>query len=215
MKTAADTLLEIEAVHEGIEKPFKFTSGTLSPVYVDCRKPISYPESLSLLICDLEGRLRDLEFDTIAGGETAGIPYASILAFQMKVPMVYVRKRPKGFGTNAQIEGEFKPSSKVVLIEDLMFDAQSKINFAEALRLAGGEVVACASVFDYGISASKEKLRKAKLSSICLASWEDIFSSPLSDGYFKKYTPDEIRLFLSNPQEWTQDNCPNMRNEDR
>ena len=50
--------------------------------------------------------------DSIAGGETAGIPFAAWIADRLMLPMQYVRKR-KGFGRNAQIEGDFKNGSHI------------------------------------------------------------------------------------------------------
>ena len=50
--------------------------------------------------------------------------------------MVYIRKKPKEFGGNKQIEGYYKNNQKAILIEDLATDGGSKIVFVEALRKA-------------------------------------------------------------------------------
>ena len=81
---AADILLDIEAVHIRPQEPFTFTSGRLSPVYVDCRKIISFPRARARLMdmaVDLLGQQAGFEqFDAVAGGETAGIPFAAWIA---------------------------------------------------------------------------------------------------------------------------------------
>lgn len=90
-------------------------------------------------------------FDAVAGGETAGIPFAAWMAERMGLPMLYVRKKPKGFGRDAQIEGDMVEGARILLVEDLTTDGGSKIRFAEAVRAAGGEVAHTSVVFFYGI----------------------------------------------------------------
>ena len=106
----AKMMLEVKAVHFSQDKPFVFTSGWASPVYIDVRKLISYPRVRSALVDFAAATIvRDVgfeQFDTVAGGETAGIPYAAWIADRLSLPMQYVRKKPKGFGRGAQIEGE-------------------------------------------------------------------------------------------------------------
>src|SRR5207247_1778752 len=108
-ETTAKMLLEVKAVLFFQDRPFVFTSGWASPVYIDCRKLIFYPRIRAQLVDFAVTTLaRDVgfeQFDVVAGGETAGIPYAAWLAERLGLPMQYVRKKPKGFGRNAQIEG--------------------------------------------------------------------------------------------------------------
>src|SRR5207249_3534335 len=107
-----------------------------SPVYIDCRKLISFPR-LRRTLTDFAAStiLRDIGFesiDTVAGGETAGIPYAAWISDALMLPMQYIRKKPKGFGRNAQIEGYLEEGSRTLLVEDLTTDGRSKVNFANA-----------------------------------------------------------------------------------
>ena len=132
-RQVARMLLEIEAVHFRSEPPYKLTSGLASPVYIDCRKLISYPRIRSACMDHACAVLADAagfeRFDAVAGGETAGIPFAAWIAERLGLPMQYVRKKPKGFGRDAQIEGNLKEGEKVLLVEDLATDGGSKINF--------------------------------------------------------------------------------------
>ena len=139
----AKMLLEVEAVRFMEDKPFIFTSGWASPVYTDCRRLISFPRVRQTLI-DFGAAtvFRDVgfeQFDTVVGGETAGIPFAAWMADRLMLPMQYVRKKPKGFGRNAQIEGHLEPGQRVLLVEDLTTDGRSKVNFCNALREAGAD----------------------------------------------------------------------------
>ncbi len=106
----AKMLMEIKAVNFRPEEPYILASGLASPVYIDCRKLISYPRIRGTLMeFAVATLLRDAgfeKFDAIAGGETAGIPFAAWIADKMALPMQYVRKKPKGYGRDAQIEGD-------------------------------------------------------------------------------------------------------------
>ena len=104
---AAKILLDTKSVLFNSREPFVFTSGRISPVYTDCRRLISFPAERTVLMdmgAEILRTALDLEaIDYLAGGETAGIPYAAFLAERTKKPMLYVRKKPKGFGRMAQI----------------------------------------------------------------------------------------------------------------
>src|SRR3954454_1914440 len=140
----AKMLIEVKAILFDAEKPFTFTSGWASPVYVDMRKIISYPRLrnaiLDFAMTTVQHEIGYESIDVVAGGETAGIPFAAWLADRLMLPMQYVRKKPKGFGRNAQIEGHLIEGQRVLLVEDLTTDGRSKVNFAKALRDAGAKV---------------------------------------------------------------------------
>src|SRR5690606_33840608 len=111
------------------------------------------------------------------GGETAGIPFAAWLSERLALPMVYVRKKPKGFGRNAQIEGTFPEGARVLLVEDLATDGGSKLAFIEALRTAGAEVAHCFVVFHYGIfPQSTASLAAQGVALHGLATWWDVLA---------------------------------------
>lgn len=204
----AKMLLEVKAVHFSTDEPFKFTSGWASPVYIDCRKLISYPRvRQTLMDFGASVILRDIGFesiDTIAGGETAGIPFAAWLADRLMLPMQYVRKKPKGFGKRAQIEGDFEEGAKVLLVEDLTTDGRSKIMFCEALRQAGAVVSHTFVVFNYDIfPRTKESLARAGLQLHSLATWWDILNACKEMNYFDSAVLEEVESFLNTPIEWS------------
>ena len=135
-KKIAKMLLDIGCVNINFKKPFMLTSGKLSPVYVDCRKLISFPKEREIIINEMIKQIKQKYKKNIyvAGGETAGIPYAALISQKVKEPMIYIRKQPKGFGKGKLIEGEFKRKSNSILIEDMATDAGSKLHFVKALR---------------------------------------------------------------------------------
>ncbi len=206
--TTARMLLEVKAVLFSDEKPFIFTSGWASPVYIDCRKLIFYPRIRSQLVDFAVATLaRDVgfeQFDVVAGGETAGIPYAAWIAERLALPMQYVRKKPKGFGRNAQIEGLLTEGQRVLLVEDLTTDSRSKINFINALRTAGATVNHCFVLFHYNIfKESVSVLKDIDVDLHALATWWDVLRVAKESGYFETKTLDEVEKFLHAPAEWS------------
>jgi orotate phosphoribosyltransferase len=207
-RTTARMLLEIEAVLFNADKPFIFTSGWASPVYIDCRKLISYPRLRGTLI-DFSAStiLREIGFesiDTVVGGETAGIPFAAWIADALMLPMQYVRKQPKGFGRNAQIEGYMPEGVRALLVEDLTTDGRSKINFCKALRDAGAKVDHVFVIFYYSIFAeSKKILAELDVTLHSLATWWDVLEAAKQLGYFETRTLTEVEKFLHAPAEWS------------
>lgn len=201
-------LLEVQAVHFRADEPFRFTSGWASPVYIDCRKLISYPRVRNTLM-DFAASviLRNIGFeslDAIAGGETAGIPFAAWIADRLSMPMQYVRKKPKGFGRDAQIEGDFREGARIVLVEDLSTDGRSKIRFCEALRAAGLKVEHTFVIFHYDIfPETKDTLKQFGLQMHALATWWDVLKVARDQGYFDAATLREVESFLHNPMEWS------------
>src|SRR6478736_10397287 len=177
----AKMLIEVEAVRFMSDKPFIFTSGWASPVYTDCRRLISFPRVRRTLIdfgvATVERDIGYESLDTIAGGETAGIPFAAWIADALMLPMQYVRKKPKGFGRNAQIEGTLAEGARTLLVEDLTTDGMSKINFCTALRNAGARVDHVFVVFYYSIFAGSDQvLADMGVRQHHLATWWDVLA---------------------------------------
>ena len=202
---AAEILIDIGAVSIRTDAPFTLTSGKKSPVYVDCRKIISFPkERQKLMKMALQVLENTIPFDVIAGGETAGIPFAAWISELMSLPMIYVRKKPKGFGQNKRIEGLVEPNQNILLVEDLATDGGSKMSFVNAIREAGGNCTTCFVIFHYGIfKKSLEQLKAQNVSLIELATWKDILNV-LKERKVPQYKIDSVKNFLSNPDEWTQ-----------
>ena len=207
----ARMLFEIEAVHFMTEKPFMFTSGKASPVYIDCRKIISFPRVRSTLMDFGAAKLaQDIgfeQFDAVAGGETAGIPFAAFIAERLNLPMQYVRKKSKGFGRDARIEGDIKKGQRILLVEDLTTDGGSKLSFAEAIRDAGAEVKHTFVVFYYDIfKDSMKKLNDNDLSLHYLATWWDVLNYAKKTDKFDKKTLFSVEDYLNNPIDWSNNN---------
>ncbi len=212
-RLTARMLLEIEAVHFNAREPFILASGLPSPTYIDCRKLISYPRIRSTLMDFLTVTvMRDAgfeAFDNIAGGETAGIPFSAFVAERMALPMTYVRKKPKGYGRNARIEGAMSEGQRVLLVEDLTTDGGSKLSFVDAIRETGATCAHTAVIFSYGIFSETEKtLGDHGVTLHALCTWWDVLAEAKAQGSFDSETLSEVEAFLTAPRAWQDANKP-------
>ena len=205
----ARMLLEVEAVRFMEEKPFIFTSGLASPVYTDCRRLISFPRVRNALmdfgVATMAREVGFERFDAVAGGETAGIPFAAWMADRLMVPMQYVRKKPKGFGRNALIEGHLVPGQRVLLVEDLATDGGSKVGFCKGLREAGAVVEHAFVVFYYDIFPEGMKvLDDIGLKLHALATWWDVLGVAKDSGRFDAQKLASVEAFMNDPRGWSK-----------
>ena len=205
----ARMLWEIKAVHFNAAQPYKLSSGMASPVYIDCRKLLSFPRIRSTVMDFAASTLlRDAgfeQFDCIAGGETAGIPFAALLADRLGLPMIYVRKQPKGHGRNAQIEGNMPEGSRVLVIEDLTTAGGSMFKFIDAVRAAGGIVDHGIALFFYDIFG-QQRFTDGKVRLHHIATWRNVLAVAKAQKLFDDRTLSEVEAFLDAPLAWSARN---------
>jgi orotate phosphoribosyltransferase len=204
----AKILLEVDAVRFMTDKPFIYTSGWASPVYTDCRRLISFPRVRRTLVdfgvATIQRDVGFEQFDAVAGGETAGIPFAAWMADRLMLPMQYVRKQTKGFGRNAQIEGHLKDGDRVLLVEDMTTDGRSKVNFCKALRSAGASVDHVFVFFFYDIFPEGKKiLGDLGVSLHALATWWDVLAVAKASGRFDNDKLRSVEEFMKDPSGWS------------
>lgn len=205
-RLSARMLLEIKAVHFSAE-PFTYASGLKGPTYIDCRKLISHPrirgtlmDFMAATVCRNAGFEA---FDNIAGGETAGIPFAAMVAERLGLPMSYVRKKPKGYGRNARIEGEMREGQRVLLVEDLTTDGGSKLSFVDAIRETGASCAHTAVIFYYGIfPETTQRLADHGVALHHLCTWWDVLAEAKAQRSFDAATIAEVEAFLHDPRGW-------------
>jgi orotate phosphoribosyltransferase len=207
-EATARIYLDTGAVRFMTDKPFIFTSGWASPVYNDSRWLISFPrERTQLMEFMAETIRRDIgldKIDTVAGGETAGIPFAAWVADRLDKPMQYIRKKPKGFGRGAQIEGKLDDGQRVLLVEDLATDGKSKVNFVKAIRDAGATCEHCIVIFFYDIyPQGKRILGDLGVTLHQLTTWWDVLAVAKASGNFDRGMLAEVERFMNDPAGWS------------
>ena len=208
----AEILLDIKAISFNTKDYFRLASGKCSPVYVDCRRIISFPKARTEIIAMMVDLIRERVgldyFQNIAGGETAGIPFSAFVANEMNLPMTYIRKKPKGYGKNARIEGLLGSGDNTLLVEDLATDGGSKFSFVDAIRQAGGICHYSSVVFYYDIfPEAAQKLQDHGIELLFLTNWEAILNSRNIKSLLSSDEINIVSTFLENPEVWQKNNC--------
>ncbi len=174
---------------------FILASGIKSPIYVDLRVLPSYPESFEAVTDELVKLMKKLKPDVVAGAETAGIPLSTAISLKTKIPMVYVRKKPKDYATREMIEGVFEKGAKVVLIDDMATNAYSKIKFIDGIKNSGGIVKDVVIVLDREQGGS-EALEKEGVKLHCLITLKELLFYMKENDMLEEDKLSEILLYL-------------------
>ena len=200
----AELLLNTKSISINTKNPFTYSSGKIGPTYCDMRRLISLPEERKIIMDYAADLIKPLDMDYLAGGETAGIPYAAFLAERLDLPMLYVRKKPKGHGKMAQIEGHMdKNNPNIILVEDLITIGSSQKVFIDALRQANTKVENSFVIFSYDIYPQKdENLKKMGIQCHALTNWWSVLDLVKSKNFFDTDTISSLENFLNAPNEW-------------
>ena len=206
-RLTARALIQTGSVHFRPDEPFTLASGLPSPTYIDCRRLIGFPRVRSMLMDFMAASVirgaGPEAFDVVAGGETAGIPFAALLAERLALPMAYVRKKPKGYGRGARIEGLVREGDRVLLVEDMTTDGGSKLSFVDGIRDAGAQCAHTAVIFSYGIFPEiDETLGGHGVALHALATWWDVLEAARESDAFDPGTLEGVESFLRDPRAW-------------
>jgi orotate phosphoribosyltransferase len=202
----ARALLQIEAVGFSPYKPIQFKSGILSPVYVDNRRLIYWPQQWRLVVegfRELVNRKR-IQLDVIAGIATGGVPHSSALAYVMQCPSVYVRSESKGHGTQNRIEGGSVSSRRVLLVEDMITTGGSSLSGVIALKSAGALVEDCLTITTYGFREALENFEAAQVRLHPLTDFRTIVQEAERAGQFGAVERAIIEDWLDDPRGWAE-----------
>ncbi|MDI3257576.1 MAG: orotate phosphoribosyltransferase [Kyrpidia sp.] len=203
-RVIAGLLLDIEAVFFRPDEPFIWTSGIRSPIYCDNRLTISYPQVREViagaLVAEIRRRWPDAE--AVAGTATAGIPHAAWVADRLRLPMVYVRSKPKGHGTTGQIEGRLNPGSRTVVVEDLISTGGSALGTVAALRGAGYNPVGVAAVATYEFPEAAAAFTRARIPWFALTDYSTLIELAAERGLVSADQRAVLEEFRADPHHW-------------
>ena len=199
----AAVLLDTGAFLVRPEAPFRLTSGLLAPFYVNCRLILSRHEARSRAAAALAATVPQPGATVIAGGVTAGVPFATLVADRLELPMVYVRAEAKAHGTAGRIEGGSVAGARVHLIEDLISTASSILAFAQALREAGAVVDGVSVLFSRAGESAAQALEDAGLRLTAICDLETLLAVALGRGCIDEQGLGEVRAFLADPEGWS------------
>ncbi len=202
--TLAEKLIQIQALKINVQTPFTWASGWQSPVYCDNRKLLSFPHVRDYVKSELANTIMESfpEAEALAGVATAGIPHATLAADLLKLPLIYVRSKPKGHGLGNQIEGVLTSGQKVVVIEDLVSTGKSSLEAVQALRDAGAEVIGMCALFTYGFPQADEAFEKAGVKLITLSDYPALMEYALSKSLVAATDKEQLAAWRTAPDQW-------------
>ena len=203
-KIFAEKLLKVKAIKLQPTNPFTWASGWKSPFYCDNRKTLSYPDLRSFVKIQTARLIleRFPEAETVAGVATGAIPQGAMVADTLNMPFVYVRSKPKDHGLENLIEGELKPGTKVVVVEDLISTGGSSLKAVEAIRNYGCEVVGMVASYTYGFDVAEKAFKDANVELVTLTNYEAVVAQALATGYIKEEDVELLNQWRKAPSEW-------------
>ncbi len=197
-------LLEINTIKIQPDNPFTWASGWKSPIYCDNRKTLSYPDTRAFIRDCFVDMIKEKypEAEVIAGVATGAIAIGALVADKLGLPFIYVRSKPKGHGLENLIEGDLKPSQKVVVVEDLVSTGISSLKAAEAVNNFGGEVIGMVSIFTYNFPLAKENFKKAGIELTSLSRYQILIDLSLEMGEISKDQVESLMEWREDPANW-------------
>ena len=203
-KLIASKLIEVKAIKLQPNNPFTWASGWKAPIYCDNRKTLSYPQIRSLIKLELARVISETfgDVEAIAGVATGAIAQGALVADLLGLPFVYVRSSPKDHGLENLVEGELKPNSKVVVIEDLISTGGSSLKAAEAIRNFGCEVLGMVAVYTHGFPMAEQNFEKAGAKLATLTDYDQVIEEALRTGYISAENVELLREWRKSPETW-------------
>ena len=200
----AEKLLKISAIKLQPNNPFTWASGWNSPIYTDNRKTLSYPDVRSFIKVEL-CRLIEENFgdaEVIAGVATGAIAQGALVADTLGLPYIYIRSSPKDHGLENLIEGNLKPGQKVVIVEDLVSTGGSSLKAAQAVRNAGGEVIAMGAIFTYEFPVSVKAFKDAGVKLLTISNYSAMIAAAKEIGYIAESDLATLEQWRKDPANW-------------
>ena len=203
-KLIAEKLLFSEAVKLNIETPFTFASGWKSPIYCDNRVLLSIPNIRDLIKSEFCALIFEKfeHTEVIAGVASAGVPWGTMAADQLKYPFVYVRPKPKEHGMGNLIEGRINAGAKVLVVEDLVSTGKSSFQAINALLEKKVEIIGLISIFDYGFDVSKALFENAKIPFYSLTDYPTLIDIAIQKGIVSENVKNTLEEWRINPATW-------------
>lgn len=201
----AKILLDVEAVKVRMNPPFQWVSGIKSPVYCDNRKLISYPAERKKIVEGFVELLRAQKTmpEYIGGTATAAIPWAAFLAYELNLPMIYIRPEKKEHGAGKQVEGDLPPGKRVLIVEDLISTGGSSVKAAQAVQTeCKGVVTDIFAIVTWEIEESKKTFADAGLRLSTLTNFTNIIGLALEQKTISQQEWEKILEFKNDPRAW-------------
>ena len=200
----AEKLLQISAIKLQPQNPFVWGSGWNSPIYNDNRRILSYPDIRNFVKVEFARVILENfpEIEALAGVATGAIAFGAIVADTLSIPYVYVRSTPKDHGLENLIEGNLKPGTKVVVLEDLVSTGGSSLKAVDVVRTYGCEVIGMACLFNYQFPMAVKRFRDANVNLISLCNYSTMIEVAEETKYISQSEADALREWREDPADW-------------
>lgn len=200
----AEKLLKISAIKLQPNNPFTWSSGWNSPIYTDNRLTLSYPEIRTFIKVELTRLIMERfpDAEGVAGVATGAIAQGALVADELNLPYAYVRSAPKDHGLENLIEGNLKPGTKVVVVEDLVSTGKSSLKAVEALRKSGCEVIGMVALFTYNFPVAEENFSEAGVELATLSDYNTMLEAALASKFITEGDIETLRMWRTDPANW-------------
>lgn len=200
----ADKLLQVRAVKLSPDQPFTWASGWKSPIYCDNRKVLAHPHERDFIKSELANVIFEQfpDADVIAGVATAGIPWGTMAADQLKLPFCYVRPKPKEHGLGNQIEGDLQAGQSVLIVEDLISTGKSSLQVVDVLVKAGVRVAGMVAIFTYGFPQADAAFEQAGVKLVTLSNYPALIERAIGKGLVTSEQEEVLLNWRQNPATW-------------
>lgn len=204
----ASLLLSIKAITFRFNPPYTYTTGLKSPVYIDNRVVISYPDVRNQIIDYyievIKEKIGLENVEWISATATAAIPQGAWIADRLKLPMVYVRPSTKTYGKGGKVEGVLEKGKKVLIIEDHITTAASVVGNAEAIRELSGNIRYCVATTTYETQKAQEALAASHIELIPLTTAKILVETALHENRLTQKEKDSVDLWFQDPENWAK-----------
>jgi len=204
----ANLLIDLDVIKVADDQPFFYTSGWASPIYLDTQALLSNVAARKQIMA----RTRDLlsltieqqSISAIVGVESSGVAYAAWMAQTFELPLLFLRKKPVGWGMKAQIEGQFNLADKVLLVDDVTTDGKSKVDACLALRKSGLVMHHAFVLIQFGIYPyTGPMLKEHELELSSLLNWPTLFEALSARDTLPPKKIASIEAFTRDPAKWS------------
>jgi orotate phosphoribosyltransferase len=196
-------LLEHKILELSPAAPFTFASGIKSPIYCDGRIIMSVPDLRRSIAHNLAQKIKETypDVQVISGVATGSIAMSAWVAEILDLPLIYYRK-PKGYGHNNTVEGQFTAGQKVVVLEDVVSTGGSCLTAVESVREAGLDVLGVAFIYSHGMISSIANFEKANCNFVSLCGLEDALESANQTGILTIEQVAIVKDWKNDPVNW-------------
>ena len=203
----AEKLLQISAIKLQPQNPFVWASGWNSPIYNDNRRILSYPDIRNFVKVEYAKAILENfpDAEAIAGVAMGAIAIGAIVADTLGLPYVYVRDTPKDHGLENSIEGNLKPGTKVVVIEDLVSTGGSSLKTVELLQNYGTEVIGMTCLFNYKFPMAVKRFHEANITLVSLCDYSTMIEVAETTKFISKSEAETLREWREDPAGWMPD----------